>query len=1268
MFVSPFTVSVSCDAAIIVIYLQRTGEFGGSSWFGIEDGHGFTTEVVDLVWLAILRIAFLLPHILEFLKRRRLSCPGFHHSFVVANFFFVAAKAIAILVDGPAQSVAFFWWLLVVLSAVSIVAQRGCLHHLRSTMPTPRYKTIFIGSRLDARLLDDQYGYDTASDDEDYYSDDSEDSSAEDYGGGGVIDGSLEAGERGSGSRGGGGSEESKGTLGITRGPSRQYPKTKVRRPRSGSRGTVSTARRGRRRRRRGRSRSRSSRQESTRELVDFFADRMQEARDAWSERVSTLKKRWQASFLRGDGWGMRGGGSPAADRDAALRLTFGLIVRMYAYDDALQDLAEQDPICLEAFAPQFASFLVWDSYYMSGQMEAWLLARCSENLYFAHALEFQLRASCLPPITAVATTSAPSSSTGALGGDAAGSPAATGGGTSPSSHRPSATRRSSSGLDLVASGGGGAGDGEDDGGGGAAIDRVGRRAIELLLQEIAQTGERAARRLVEEAKAIAAGGVRGDAVGDGGGDTGSGSPGLVPGQVGGGTATPAVAGGSEEFGGKEQSKSEDGVAVGGDSDGGVGGREGEKQAPILYRQTIDFLARLADIASSLTPLSKAERTPLLKEQLRDVGSKFLGAGGGERLVYVPVGGRHHRVVAVHPSESFAFSTRERAPCFICLEVVGAKEPALQRRPWWRQDGLSDDGDNDNGQTGGEVEEQGGNMLSRRMQALRQWLPSGVSLKQRFRLLPGSTGGGGGGGGGRSGWRLFVGTEDADHDDTESGGAVRSGEGRAGASTGGGGGTLEDLERGESGSNLEGRSRSAVGEGGVSISRDGSRRGGGGGDERYDSGAEHYRLLPEETGEIGAEASGRGSGDGSPLSSTSGDSREWWTASNSGIGRPWGGEDDVGDNALADVSSSALRKQPVEAETAAAAAAGRERRAGDNETGDDSRKAEAGAAAAASAAAPSQPQVLFNELWQDKSNRIRMVSPWAGEPGWRLLPVIVKANDDLRQEQLASQLLFVMQRILRAEGVRAWLRPYDIVALSADTGIVEAVPDTISLDALRRYRRRGSAAGGDAGDASSSGAASRFSLAGFFEARFGAKGSEGFRQAQQRFIESLAAYSIACYLLQIKDRHNGNILLDAQGHVIHVDFGFMLANSPGGNLGFESAPFKLTQGFLNLMGGTQSRCFWDFQELCVDTFLALRRSSQEIVLLVEMMASGNETLPCFQGPGGGAAAAAELAARFQPDLNDPACKDFVHKLCAEAAGSWTTAWYDKYQRLWSGIY
>ena len=62
----------------------------------------------------------------------------------------------------------------------------------------------------------------------------------------------------------------------------------------------------------------------------------------------------------------------------------------------------------------------------------------------------------------------------------------------------------------------------------------------------------------------------------------------------------------------------------------------------------------------------------------------------------------------------------------------------------------------------------------------------------------------------------------------------------------------------------------------------------------------------------------------------------------------------------------------------------------------------------------------------------------------------------------------------------------------------------------------------------------------------------------------MAAYSIVCYLLQIKDRHNGNILMDDVGHIIHIDFGFMLSNSPGG-VNFEAAPFKLTRELLEVL-------------------------------------------------------------------------------------------------------
>lgn len=62
----------------------------------------------------------------------------------------------------------------------------------------------------------------------------------------------------------------------------------------------------------------------------------------------------------------------------------------------------------------------------------------------------------------------------------------------------------------------------------------------------------------------------------------------------------------------------------------------------------------------------------------------------------------------------------------------------------------------------------------------------------------------------------------------------------------------------------------------------------------------------------------------------------------------------------------------------------------------------------------------------------------------------------------------------------------------------------------------------------------------------------------------MAAYSIVCYLLQIKDRHNGNILMDDVGHIVHIDFGFMLSNSPGG-VNFEAAPFKLTRELLEVL-------------------------------------------------------------------------------------------------------
>jgi phosphatidylinositol 4-kinase len=160
--------------------------------------------------------------------------------------------------------------------------------------------------------------------------------------------------------------------------------------------------------------------------------------------------------------------------------------------------------------------------------------------------------------------------------------------------------------------------------------------------------------------------------------------------------------------------------------------------------------------------------------------------------------------------------------------------------------------------------------------------------------------------------------------------------------------------------------------------------------------------------------------------------------------------------------------------------------------------------------------------------------------------VIVKTGDDCRQELLAMQLIRTFHDIFAEAQLPLWLKPFEVLPTSSRTALIEMVPNAPSIHALKSKSPPGT------------------SLREHLAAKCGGPGAPAFQSAQRAFVESLAAYSLVCYLLQIKDRHNGNILLDDEGHLIHIDFGFMLSNSPGG-VNFESAPFKLTRELLEVM-------------------------------------------------------------------------------------------------------
>lgn len=83
------------------------------------------------------------------------------------------------------------------------------------------------------------------------------------------------------------------------------------------------------------------------------------------------------------------------------------------------------------------------------------------------------------------------------------------------------------------------------------------------------------------------------------------------------------------------------------------------------------------------------------------------------------------------------------------------------------------------------------------------------------------------------------------------------------------------------------------------------------------------------------------------------------------------------------------------------------------------------------------------------------------------------------------------------------------------------------------------------------------------------------------------------------------------GHIIHIDFSFMISSSPG-NLNFEKAPFKITQDYIELMEGVDSDIFKHFKFLLCTGLKYLRKYKKEIMGLLDIM-SGCPGMKCFTG-------------------------------------------------------
>lgn len=330
----------------------------------------------------------------------------------------------------------------------------------------------------------------------------------------------------------------------------------------------------------------------------------------------------------------------------------------------------------------------------------------------------------------------------------------------------------------------------------------------------------------------------------------------------------------------------------------------------------------------------------------------------------------------------------------------------------------------------------------------------------------------------------------------------------------------------------------------------------------------------------------------------------------------------------------------------------------------------------------SKPHGLFGEKsFKQVCLETQKKSAYGQNKNYGLISVIVKSPDNLTQEQFASQLIQKFMCIFKMHKLKLWLKPFNIIATCPTGGLIETIPDAVSINQLKKQnaqiqtlRQYFILTFKDKLDKQAAQEASQQSL----KLKTMQKSQGGVQKhiqkqtynmrryyaAKQNFMKSMAGYSLLCYILQIKDRHNGNILLDSKGHMVHVDFGFMLSNSPG-NLNFESVTFKLTKEYIDVLGGPKSKLFGQFKQLMFKGFMALREHSEEIISFVEMSIVSGIDLPCFQGREN---ALKELRDRFKLDLTSQQCREHIYKIIDEACDNWRTKLYDSFQRYSVGIW
>ncbi|KAJ6229788.1 pi-3 kinase [Anaeramoeba flamelloides] len=250
--------------------------------------------------------------------------------------------------------------------------------------------------------------------------------------------------------------------------------------------------------------------------------------------------------------------------------------------------------------------------------------------------------------------------------------------------------------------------------------------------------------------------------------------------------------------------------------------------------------------------------------------------------------------------------------------------------------------------------------------------------------------------------------------------------------------------------------------------------------------------------------------------------------------------------------------------------------------------------------------------------------------------VLFKSGDDLRQDILTLQMIGIMDKLWKQEGLDLRLNPYKVIATGDEVGMLEVV-----LKSETVAKVQGQAGGG---------ATAAFKTT--YMVNWLAKMNnteEKMKYAVENFIYSTAGYIVATYVLGIGDRHSDNVMIQKDGHLFHIDFGHFLGNYKK-KFGFkrERAPFVFTPAYAAVMGGKGAKDYKRFVDISCRAYNIIRKKADVFINLFALMLSTG--IPELQKMSD----IYYLRDAFMLDLDDEKAAEEFAKLIDQSLGTKTT--------------